>query len=58
MHNWYWWRNIKRQFVRPRRRLNDGIKMDFQELAWEVVDRFRLGQNMDKWWALAKGLLS
>jgi hypothetical protein len=42
----------KRPFGRPRRRWEDGIRMDLREIGLGVVDWIRLAQNMDRWRAV------
>jgi hypothetical protein len=42
----------KRPLGRPRRRWEDGIRMDLRETGWGVVDWIRLAQNMDRWRAV------
>jgi hypothetical protein len=37
---------------RPRRRWEDGIKMDLRETGWESVDWIQLALDRDQWWAL------
>jgi hypothetical protein len=42
----------KRPLGRPRRRWEDNIKMDLQEMGCGVVEWIELAQNGDRWWAL------
>jgi hypothetical protein len=42
----------KRQLGRPRRRWEDNIKMDFQEVGWGRGDWMELVQDRDRWQAL------
>ena len=42
----------KRPQGRPRRRWEDNIKMDLQELGYVCVDCIELAQDRDSWWAL------
>jgi hypothetical protein len=42
----------KRSLGRPRRRWEDGVRMDLEEIGLEGVDWIRLAQNRD-WWRAA-----
>jgi hypothetical protein len=42
----------KRSLGRPRRRWEDSIKMDLQEVGEGRGDWMELVQNRDEWWAL------
>jgi hypothetical protein len=42
----------KRPLGRPRRRWEDNIKMDLQEVGEGRGDRMELAQDRDRWWAL------
>jgi hypothetical protein len=42
----------KRSLGRPRRRWEDGIRMDLREIGLEGVDCIRLAQDRDRWWAV------
>jgi hypothetical protein len=42
----------KRPFERPRRRWEDNIKMDLQEVGWGHGDWMELVQDRDRWLAL------
>jgi hypothetical protein len=39
----------KRPLGRPRRRWEDNIKMDLQEVGCEGMDWFKLAQDTDRW---------
>ena len=43
----------KRPLGRPRRRWEDNIKMDLQEVGGSYGDWMELAQDRDRWWALA-----
>jgi hypothetical protein len=42
----------KRPLGKPRRRWEDNIKMDLQEVGGSRGDWMELDQNRDRWWAL------
>jgi hypothetical protein len=42
----------KRPLWRPRRRWDDNIKMDLQEVGWGFGDWMELAQDRDRWRAL------
>jgi hypothetical protein len=42
----------KRALGRPRRRWEDNIKMDVQEVGGDRGDWMELAQDRDRWWAL------
>ena len=42
----------KKPLARPRRRWEDNIKMDLQEVAGGCGDWMELAQDRDRWWAL------
>jgi hypothetical protein len=42
----------KRPLGRPRRRCEDGIRMDLREIGWGSVDWIQLAQDRDRWRAL------
>ena len=42
----------KRPLGRPRRRWEDNIKMDLQEVGGDCGDWMELAQDRDRWWAL------
>ena len=39
----------KRQLGKPRRRWEDNIKIDLQEVEWKCVDWIGLAQDRDRW---------
>jgi hypothetical protein len=41
-----------RPLGRPRRRWEDNIKMDLQEVRWEIVDWIYMAQDKGKWRAV------
>jgi len=48
----------KRPLGRPRRRWEDNIKMDFQEVGCGVTDWIKLAQDRDRWRALVHAVMS
>jgi hypothetical protein len=48
----------KRSFGRPRRRWEDNIKMDLQEVGCGGVDWIELAQNRDIWRALVNAVMN
>jgi hypothetical protein len=48
----------KRTLGRPRRRWDDNIKMDIQEVGDGVTDWFELAQNRDRWRALVTAVMN
>jgi hypothetical protein len=48
----------KRPFGRPRRRWEDGIRMDLREIGLGVVDWIRLSQDRDRWRAVVSALMN
>jgi hypothetical protein len=48
----------KRLLGRPRRRWEDNIKMNLQEVGSEVVDWIELAQDRDGWRALVKTVMN
>jgi hypothetical protein len=48
----------KRPLGRPRRRWEDGIRMDLRETGWGSVDWIQLAQDRDRWWALVNTVMN
>jgi hypothetical protein len=48
----------KRQLVRPRRRWEDGIKMDLREIGWGGVEWIYLAQDRDRWRAVVNAVMN
>ena len=48
----------KRPLGRPRRRWEDNIKMDLQEVGCEGIDCFELAQDRDRWRTLVSAVMN
>ena len=48
----------KRPMGRPRRRWEDNIKMDLQEVGRACRDCMELAQDRDRWWALVSTVMN
>jgi hypothetical protein len=48
----------KRPLVRPRRRWEDGIKMDLREIGWGCVEWIHLAQGKDYWQVLVNAVMN
>jgi len=48
----------KRPLGRPRRRWEDNIKMDLQEVGWSCEDWMELAQDRDRWRALVCAVMN
>jgi hypothetical protein len=48
----------KRPLGRHRRRWEDNIRMDLEEIGWEVVDWVDLAQDRDQWRALVNTVMN
>jgi hypothetical protein len=48
----------KRPLGRPRRRWEDGIRMDLREIGLGGVDWIRLGQDRDRWRAVVSAVMN
>jgi hypothetical protein len=47
-----------RPLGRPRRRWEDNIKMDLQEVGCGGIDWIELAQERDRWWALVNAVMN
>jgi hypothetical protein len=47
----------KRPLGRPRRRREDGIRMDLREIGWGSVEWIQLAQDRDRWRALVNTVM-
>jgi len=48
----------KRPLGRPRRRWEDNIKVDLQEVGVSFEDWMELAQDRDRWWALVSTVMN
>ena len=48
----------ERPLGRPRRRWEDNIKMDLQEVGCGGMDWIELVQDRDRWWALVNAVMN
>jgi hypothetical protein len=48
----------KRPLGRPRRRWEDGVKMDLREIGLGGVDWIRLAQDRDRWRAVVSAVMN
>jgi hypothetical protein len=48
----------KRPLGRPRRRRDDNISMDLQEVGYWCVDWIGLAQDRDRWWVLVSAVMN
>jgi hypothetical protein len=48
----------KRPLERPRRRWEDGIKMDLREIGWGGVEWIQLAQGRDRWRAVVNAVMN
>jgi hypothetical protein len=48
----------KRPLGRPRRRWEDGIRMDLREISFGGVDWIRLAQDRDRWRAVVSAVMN
>jgi hypothetical protein len=51
-------RGGKRPLGRPRRRWEDGIRMDLREIGLGGVDWIRVSQDRDRWWAVVSAVMN
>jgi hypothetical protein len=48
----------KSPIVRPRRRWEDGIRMDFREIGWGNIEWIHLAEDRDRWWAVVNAVMN
>ena len=54
----FWWGNLKRPLGRRRRRWEDNIKMDLEEVGRGCGDWMELAQDRDRWGALVSTVMN
>jgi hypothetical protein len=53
------WESPKEKYhERPRRRCEDGIKVDLREIGWGGVEWIHLVQDRDRWWAVFNAVMN
>ena len=59
VHKRVWWGGIegRKPLGRIRRRREDNIKMDLQDIGWESMDWIVVAQDRDRWRALVKAVM-
>jgi hypothetical protein len=60
MHIGLWWESRKERdpLGRPRRRLEDNIRMDYRKIGWDGTDWIDLAQDRNQWRALVNTLMN
>jgi hypothetical protein len=48
----------KKPLGRPRRRWEDGIKVDLKEIGWGSVEWIQLVQDRGQWWAVVNTVMN
>jgi hypothetical protein len=56
--NWVGRPEGRRPFEKPRRRWEDNIKTDLQEMRWEGMDRIDMAQDRDRWRAVVNAVMN
>jgi hypothetical protein len=56
VHTGFWWGDLSEG--RPRRRWEDNIKMDLQEVGWEGMDWIDMTQVRDRWRAVVSAVMN
>jgi hypothetical protein len=56
----FWWEspNERDYLLRPRRRWEDGIRMDLREIGLGGVDWIRLAEDRDRWRAVVSAVMN
>jgi hypothetical protein len=59
VHAGFWWGSLTgRPIGRLKHRWEDNIKMDLQEVGWEVMDWIELAGVRGRWWALVNAVMN
>ena len=59
MHTRFWWGNLREgPLGRTRRRWEDYIKMEFQEVGCVGMDSIDLAQGRDRWLAVVNSVMN
>ena len=58
MYTGFWWGNLKRPLRRPRRRWEDNINTDLQDLEWRDVEWIDLAQDRNSWRVLVNAVMN
>jgi hypothetical protein len=48
----------RRPLGRPRRRWEDNIKMDLQQVGWGGMDWIDMARDRDRWWAVVSAVMN
>ena len=48
----------RRPLGRPRRRWEDSVKMDLQEMGWGGMGWIDLAKDRDRWWAFVNAVMN
>jgi hypothetical protein len=59
LHTGFWWGDLREgdHLGRPRRRWEDNITIDFQEVGWGM-DWIELAQDRDRWRAVVNAVMN
>jgi hypothetical protein len=57
---WFWWGNLRERdhWGDPRRRWEDNIRMDLQEVGCGGMDWIGLAQDRDRWRAIVNAIMN
>ena len=59
VHTGFWWENTRKgNFKGSKRRWEDNIKMDLQEVGRGCGDWMGLAQDRDRWWAVVSPVMN
>ena len=59
-HTGFWWGNMRKRgkLVDPRRKWDDNIEINLQEMGSVYMDWINLAQDWDRWWALVNAIMN